>query len=88
MKVNVGMDAVEIFGHRLGKVEGTLAVLEGHTLEEIESILNDLEGCTQVEIEVIKTITTLECRLVEALSMILGVFVHPLAILYPHLSLF
>lgn len=41
MKMNAGMDAVEIFGQRLGKVEGTLSVLEGHTLEEIESIRND-----------------------------------------------
>ncbi|XP_070001952.1 uncharacterized protein [Nicotiana sylvestris] len=36
MKMNAGMDVVEIFGQRLGKVEGTLNVLEGHTLEEIE----------------------------------------------------
>ncbi|XP_060202558.1 uncharacterized protein LOC132630984 [Lycium barbarum] len=38
MKVNVGMDSIDIFGQRLGKVEGTFSVLEGHILEEIESI--------------------------------------------------
>ncbi|XP_060172138.1 uncharacterized protein LOC132603213 [Lycium barbarum] len=70
MKVNVGMDAIDIFGQRLGKVEGTLSVLEGHTLEEIESIRNDLEGHMQAEIEVKQTITALECKLMAALSTI------------------
>lgn len=37
-KVHMGMDAIEIFGRHLGKVEGTFSILEGHTLEEIESI--------------------------------------------------
>ncbi|XP_070013663.1 uncharacterized protein [Nicotiana sylvestris] len=64
------MDAMEIFRQRLGKVEGTLNVLEGHTLEEIESIRNDLEGRTQTEMELRQTITALECRLMEALSTI------------------
>ncbi|XP_070020232.1 uncharacterized protein [Nicotiana sylvestris] len=70
MKMNAGMDAVEIFAQRLGKVEGTLNVLEGHTLEEIESIRNDLEGRTQTEMELRQTITVLECKLMEALSTI------------------
>ena len=70
MKMNAGMDAVEIVGQHLGKVEGTLSVLEGHTLEEIESIRNDLEGRTQTEMELRQTITALECRLMEALSTI------------------
>lgn len=38
MKVNAGMESTDIFGKYLGKVEGTLIILEGHTLEEIESI--------------------------------------------------
>lgn len=42
MKVNAGIDAIEIFGQCLGRVEVTLSVLERHTLEEIESILNEL----------------------------------------------
>ncbi|XP_059294573.1 uncharacterized protein LOC132047562 [Lycium ferocissimum] len=70
IKVNVGMDAIDIFGQRLGKVEGTVSVLEGHTLEEIESIRSDLEGRMQAEIEVKQTITALECKLMEALSTI------------------
>lgn len=70
MKVNAGMDAVEIFGRRLGKVEGTFHVLDGNAIEDIESIRNDLEGHTQAEIEVRPTITTLECILIEALSTI------------------
>ncbi|XP_070029011.1 uncharacterized protein [Nicotiana sylvestris] len=70
MKMNAGMDTVEIFGQRLGKVEGTLNVLDGHTLEEIESIRNDLEGHTQIEMELRQTIIALECRLMEALKTI------------------
>lgn len=38
MKVNWGMDVIEIFGQCLGKVEGILSVLEGYTLDEIERI--------------------------------------------------
>ncbi|XP_070002194.1 uncharacterized protein [Nicotiana sylvestris] len=64
------MDAVEILGQHLRKVEGTLNVLEGHTLEEIESIRNDLEGRTQTRRELRQTIKALECRLMEALSTI------------------
>ncbi|KAG5611523.1 hypothetical protein H5410_022804 [Solanum commersonii] len=37
-KVNAGVDAVEILGQCLGKVEDTPRVLERHTLENIESI--------------------------------------------------
>lgn len=33
-KINTGMDAIEISGQHLGKVDGTLSVLEGLTFKE------------------------------------------------------
>uniref|UniRef100_M0ZNY9 Uncharacterized protein n=1 Tax=Solanum tuberosum TaxID=4113 RepID=M0ZNY9_SOLTU len=62
-KVNAGVDAVEIFGQCLGKVEDTPSVLEGHTLDNIESIRNDLDGRTQSEMS--QTIATLKCKLMD-----------------------
>lgn len=64
----MGMDAIEIFGQRLGKVECALNILEAHTLEEIESVRNELEGHKQAEVELRQTITALGCRITEALS--------------------
>lgn len=63
MRVNAGIDATEIFGQRLGKVDDTLTFLEGHTLQEIKNIKSDLDGRTKMKIEMRQIVTNLECRL-------------------------
>lgn len=65
IKVNVGIDVVEIFSQCLGKVKDTLSVIEGSTFKEIESIQNDFEGRLYAEIKLRQTITSLYCRLME-----------------------
>lgn len=70
MKINVGMDEIEVFGQHVRKVENIISTLAGHTLEEVEIIQSDMDGHTQMEIEMRQTVAILKCRFMEALSNI------------------
>ncbi|XP_055835544.1 uncharacterized protein LOC129904040 [Solanum dulcamara] len=60
---------MEILGKRLNKVDGKFKTLEDFTLEENNNIQKELNGRNAAEYE-IETITSLECRFMDALSTI------------------
>ena len=62
--------AVEISGRRLNVADGKFKTLEDFNLEETRNIFKELERCQQAEFEMKEVITSLECRLMEALSTI------------------
>ncbi|XP_049394675.1 uncharacterized protein LOC125858961 [Solanum stenotomum] len=69
-RVEVARQAVEILGRRLNVADGKFKTLEDFTLEETENIRKELEGRQRAEFEMKEAITSLECRLMEALSTI------------------
>ena len=69
-RVEVARQVMETLGRRMNVADGKFKTLEDFTLEEIESIHKELQECQQVEFEMKEVITSLECRLMEALSTI------------------
>uniref|UniRef100_M1BEM6 Uncharacterized protein n=1 Tax=Solanum tuberosum TaxID=4113 RepID=M1BEM6_SOLTU len=69
-RVETARQAVEILGRRLNVADGKFKTLEDFTLEETENLRKELEGRQRAEFEMKEAITSLECRLMEALSTI------------------
>ncbi|KAK4734083.1 hypothetical protein R3W88_008344 [Solanum pinnatisectum] len=69
-RVETARQAVEILDRRLNKVDGKFKTLEDFTLEETKTIRKEFEGRQLAEFEMKEAITSLECRLMEALNTI------------------
>ena len=61
---------MEILGPRMNEDDGKFKTHEDFTLEETESIRKELEGCQGAEFKMKEVITSLEFRLMEALTTI------------------
>ena len=62
--------AIEILGRLLNKVDGNFKTLKDITPEENDHIRKDLKGCQRAEFEMKEATFSMECRLIEDLSMI------------------
>ncbi|TMX02943.1 hypothetical protein EJD97_019204 [Solanum chilense] len=69
-RVEVARRAVEILGRRLNASDIKFKTLEDFTLEENDNIRQELEARQRAEFEMKEAITSLECHLMDALSMI------------------
>ncbi|KAH0740382.1 hypothetical protein KY290_033425 [Solanum tuberosum] len=69
-RVETARQAVEILGRRLNVADGKFKTLKDFTLEETDNLHKEFEGCQRAEFEMKEAITSLECRLMEALSKI------------------
>ncbi|XP_049388521.1 uncharacterized protein LOC125852885 [Solanum stenotomum] len=69
-RVEVARQVVEILGRRMIVADSKFKFLEDFTLEETENIRKELEGRQRAEFEMKEAITSLECRLMEALNTI------------------
>uniref|UniRef100_M1B5P3 Uncharacterized protein n=1 Tax=Solanum tuberosum TaxID=4113 RepID=M1B5P3_SOLTU len=69
-RVETARQAVEILGRLLNVADGKFKTLEDFILEEIDNIRKEIEGRQHAEFEMKEAITSLECRLMEALSTI------------------
>lgn len=66
--MDVAKQAVEALGKHLNQFDGKFKTLEEFTLEENDNIRKELDGRKAVGYEVKEAITSLECRLMDALS--------------------
>lgn len=62
--------AIEILGWRLNVVDGKFKTLQDFTIKETDNIHKELEEHQYFEFEMKEAITSVECRLMEALSTI------------------
>ena len=69
-RVEMARQAVEILGRRLNGADSKFKTLEDFTLEENNNIRKELGARQRAEFETKETITSLEFRLMEALSAI------------------
>ena len=69
-KVEIMRQTVEILGRHLIVADGKFKILEEFTLEETDNICKELEERQPTEFEMNEAITSLDCRLMEALSTI------------------
>lgn len=71
MSYHFARHVIEILGRRLNVVVGKFKTLDDFTLEETDKLLKELEGYQRDEFEMKEATTSLECRLMEALSTIM-----------------
>uniref|UniRef100_M1BE57 Uncharacterized protein n=1 Tax=Solanum tuberosum TaxID=4113 RepID=M1BE57_SOLTU len=69
VRVEMARQDVEILGLRLNVADGKFKTLEDFTLEETDNLHKELDqGLQRAEFEMKEAITSLECRLMKALS--------------------